>query len=182
MTKPRLRTLIFIEVIAIAILASIHLVRAASFTVTNTADSGAGSLRQAMLDANAAGAGPHTIVFNIPTTDPGFNGNWFTIKPLTALPELRGGITIDGATQTAFSGDSNLLGPEVVLNGGMLASGAGIVISGDNGGVKNMVINGFPVSFATLQTAVYQAPLSMGILQVGILVWVAIPSSRGSSQ
>src|SRR5574338_706165 len=144
MTKPRLRTLIFIEVIAIAILASIHLVRAASFTVTNTADSGAGSLRQAMLDANAAGAGPHTIVFNIPTTDTGFNGNWFTIKPLTALPELRGGITIDGATQTAFSGDSNLLGPEVVLTGGMLARVAGIVISGDNSGVKNMVINGFP--------------------------------------
>ena len=27
-----------------------------------------------------------------------------------------------------------------------------------------------------------QAPLSMGILQARILVWVAIPSSRGSSQ
>ena len=144
MLKPHLRTLILIEVIAVAILTSIHFVSAAGFTVTNTTDSGSGSLRQAMLDANASGAGPHTIVFNIPTSDSGFNGNVFTIKPLSPLPELRGGITIDGATQTAFSGDTNSFGPEVVLNGGMLASGSGIVISGDNGGVKHMVVNGFP--------------------------------------
>ena len=31
-------------------------------------------------------------------------------------------------------------------------------------------------------TAVHQAPLSMGILQVRILEWVAIPFCRGSSQ
>jgi hypothetical protein len=36
---------------------------AATFTVTNTADSGPGSLRQAILDANAA-AGPDTVVFD----------------------------------------------------------------------------------------------------------------------
>ncbi len=44
--------------------------RAAVFTVTTTADSGTGSLRQAILDANA-NPGPHTIVFNIPDSDPG---------------------------------------------------------------------------------------------------------------
>lgn len=38
---------------------------AATFTVTNTNDSGAGSLRQAIDDANSAGAGPHNIEFNI---------------------------------------------------------------------------------------------------------------------
>jgi hypothetical protein len=38
---------------------------AATFTVTTTADSGAGSPRQAIADANAGGAGPHTIVFDI---------------------------------------------------------------------------------------------------------------------
>jgi hypothetical protein len=38
-------------------------------TVTNTGDSGAGSLRQAIADANAA-AGADTICFNIPATDP----------------------------------------------------------------------------------------------------------------
>ena len=31
-------------------------------------------------------------------------------------------------------------------------------------------------------TVVYQTPLSMGILQARILEWVAMPSSRGSSQ
>ena len=34
----------------------------------------------------------------------------------------------------------------------------------------------------TSWTAAHQAPLSMGILQAGILGWVAMPSSRGSSQ
>ena len=38
---------------------------AATFTVTTTADSGAGSLRQAITDANSS-AGPHTIQFAIP--------------------------------------------------------------------------------------------------------------------
>ena len=36
--------------------------------------------------------------------------------------------------------------------------------------------------FPTSWTAVYQAPLSMGNLQGRILEWVAMPSSRGSSQ
>ena len=36
--------------------------------------------------------------------------------------------------------------------------------------------------FATLWTIARQAPLSMGILQARILEWVAMPSSRGSSQ
>ena len=36
--------------------------------------------------------------------------------------------------------------------------------------------------FGTHWTAAWQAPLSMGILQARILKWVAMPSSRGSSQ
>ena len=36
--------------------------------------------------------------------------------------------------------------------------------------------------FATAWTITRQAPLSMGILQARILEWVAMPSSRGSSQ
>ena len=35
---------------------------------------------------------------------------------------------------------------------------------------------------ASLLTVAYQVPLSMGILQAGIWEWVAVPSSRGSSQ
>ena len=36
--------------------------------------------------------------------------------------------------------------------------------------------------FVTPWSVAHQAPLSMGILQSSILVWVAMPSSRGSSQ
>ena len=36
--------------------------------------------------------------------------------------------------------------------------------------------------FATPWTVAWQAPLSMGILQARIQEWVAMPSSRGSSQ
>ena len=36
--------------------------------------------------------------------------------------------------------------------------------------------------FATPWTVAHQAPLSLGILQARILEWVAMPSSRGSSQ
>ena len=36
--------------------------------------------------------------------------------------------------------------------------------------------------FATPWTIAHQAPLSMGVLQAGIPEWVAMPSTRGSSQ
>ncbi|HQU82429.1 MAG TPA: hypothetical protein PKY59_04865, partial [Pyrinomonadaceae bacterium] len=49
-------------------------ISAATFTVTNTADSGAGSLRQAVADANATPAAD-TINFNIPTSNPNCNSN-----------------------------------------------------------------------------------------------------------
>ena len=37
-------------------------------------------------------------------------------------------------------------------------------------------------TLATPWTVAHQAPLSMGILQATIVEWVAMPSSRGSSQ
>ncbi|HEU5249882.1 MAG TPA: hypothetical protein VFW15_07830, partial [Thermoanaerobaculia bacterium] len=54
---------------------------AATFVVVNTSDSGAGSLRQAILDANAA-PGADLIGFSIP--GPGVH----TISPLSSLPAL----------------------------------------------------------------------------------------------
>jgi hypothetical protein len=73
---------------------------AATFTVTNTNDSGAGSLRQAITDANAGGAGPHTIVFDI--TGSGVQ----TIAVASNLPlaTSSGGLTIDGTTQPGYAG------------------------------------------------------------------------------
>lgn len=66
----------------------------ATFTVINTSDSGAGSLRQAILDANG-NPGTDLINFQIP------GGNVPTISILTALPTITDPVTIDGTTQNA---------------------------------------------------------------------------------
>src|SRR3712207_6180226 len=76
---------------------------AATFTVTTTADSGPGSLRQAIADANAAGTSDD-IAFSIP------GGGVQTIRPLSALPTLISPVTIDGYTQTGASANTNATG------------------------------------------------------------------------
>ncbi|GIX48474.1 MAG: hypothetical protein KatS3mg131_2685 [Candidatus Tectimicrobiota bacterium] len=75
------------------------------------------SLREAITAANHT-PGPERIAFRIPTGDPGFTGSVFFIQiantpPLTLRDD---GITLDGTTQTAFTGDTNPAGPEVVLH------------------------------------------------------------------
>jgi hypothetical protein len=96
-----------------------------SNVVTNTNDSGAGSLRNAINYANAHPG--TTITFNIPASDPNFAGGVFTIRPATALPMITANNTIiDGATQSAFGGNTNASGPEMVLSGanaGLLSDG-----------------------------------------------------------
>ncbi|MFN0121248.1 MAG: choice-of-anchor Q domain-containing protein, partial [Blastocatellia bacterium] len=62
----------------------------ATFTVTNANDSGVGSLRQAILDANAAN-GADTITF-----DANFFKTSRTVNLLTALPDISGTLTING--------------------------------------------------------------------------------------
>lgn len=78
---------------------------AATFTVTNTNDSGLGSLRQAMTDANATAnanaSTPDVIQFNIP------GSGVRTIAPLTNLPAITESVTIDGLTQPGASPNVN---------------------------------------------------------------------------
>lgn len=114
-----------------------------TIVVTNTNDSGAGSLRQAIIDANSDGM-PDQIAFNIPTGDPGFNGSTFTIKPHSPLPAITGGDTlIDGTSQTAFTGNTNSAGPEVVLDGSIAGATAGLRIQSPNNTISGLVIDGF---------------------------------------
>ena len=112
------------------------------YVVTNTNDSGPGSLRQAILYADANDSVAVTISFNIPTTDPGYANGVFTIQPLSQLPVLIQNITIDGTTQTAYTGNTNPYGPVIVLNGAKQASGDGLELD-DNNTVKDLDINGF---------------------------------------
>ncbi|MDA1166358.1 MAG: DUF4347 domain-containing protein, partial [Planctomycetota bacterium] len=67
-----------------------------TFTVTNTNDSGSGSLRQAIIDANSLG-GTDTINFNIN------GGGVERIRPNSALPTITDTIIINGWSQPGFS-------------------------------------------------------------------------------
>lgn len=111
----------------------------ATYTVTNTSDSGIGSLRQALLDANSI-PGPDDVFFSIPTTDPNYDattGVW-TISLLSGLPMITGGYTnIDATTQTANQGNTNTQGPEIALNGGNTLTYGFLLVSPNN------TINGF---------------------------------------
>jgi hypothetical protein len=63
---------------------------ATTFVVTNTNDSGPGSLRQAILDANA-NAGSDLITFNI-------GSGLKTVTLASKLPEISDPVVIDGTT------------------------------------------------------------------------------------
>uniref|UniRef100_UPI0016047CB9 DUF2341 domain-containing protein n=1 Tax=Stieleria mannarensis TaxID=2755585 RepID=UPI0016047CB9 len=89
----------------------------ATYTVTNTNDSGAGSLRQAILDANA-NAGLDTIDFNITGT------GTHLITPATMLPLITDAVNIDATTDDSFAANSNR--PAIIIDG----SSAGV---GDDG-------------------------------------------------
>ena len=90
---------------------------AATYTVVTTADSGAGSLRQAIQLANDH-AGADTIAFNIPKTGWLFNGSAWFIQPESNLPEIMDDSTmVDGTSQAANQGNTNVLGPEVIIHG-----------------------------------------------------------------
>ena len=110
------------------------------FLVTNTSDSGTGSLRQTILDANAAPNsinGPDEIHFNIPSE------NVNTIAPASALPAITEAVVIDGYTQPGAQPNTLAVGDNAViqieLNGNscdgvcsqaLLISSGGSTISG----------------------------------------------------
>ena len=72
MKRKRCWIVALVLVLVLTLLPSRHTARAATYTVTNTNDSGAGSLRQAIIDANNH-SGDDTIEFNIPMSDPNCN-------------------------------------------------------------------------------------------------------------
>ena len=76
---------------------SVSAAQAATFTVTNTNDSGAGSFRQAILDANAA-VGADDILFSIPSPN--------TIAPLSSLPAITDTLTVGSGSVFTLSGAS----------------------------------------------------------------------------
>jgi len=118
------------------------------FDVTNVADTGPGSLRQAILDANAVcssddGKLPCSIRFEIPSPVPA--EGWFTIAPRTPLPRITvTDLLIDGEAQTVFTGNSNPAGPEIFLSGGLAGADAeGLDLYTASARVRGLAIGGF---------------------------------------
>jgi hypothetical protein len=77
--------------------------RAATFTVTQGGDAGAGSLRQAILDVNAAAPGQHVIVFS------GVTEVAFTTLP----PPVFNGVLIDGSPPIARKAGRRVRSPRM---------------------------------------------------------------------
>jgi hypothetical protein len=106
--------------LAFAFVASVASAVPLTFTVTNTADSGAGSLRQAILDANE-NTGPDTIQFNIPSDDSGCNAltHMCTIKPTdgspSTWPHVTSPVTINGYSQSGTHMNTLAVGSDAVL-------------------------------------------------------------------
>ncbi len=118
---------------------SLCLVYMGSLLVTNTNDTGPGSLRNAFTNANLT-VGADTIAFDIPGPGP------FTIRPAAALPGLNESVVIDGYTQPGASPASSLDPPvlQIELDGSVAGIGAsGITLFGGSSTVRGLAINGF---------------------------------------
>ena len=104
----------------------------ATFFVISTGDCGPGTLRQAIVDANAH-AGPDTIRFNIA------GAGVHTIAPATNFPTITGPTAIDGTTQPGYAGL-----PLIELSGANApANGAGLFVTGSNSVIKGLIVNRF---------------------------------------
>ena len=101
--------------------------------VTTAADDGPGSLRRAILDANAAGGSPCRIVFRLPVEEEA------TIRLRSPLPEVNAPIVLDGTTQPGGDGR-----PVVAIDGGALSEGAGLTIAAEGAVVRGLIVVGFP--------------------------------------
>jgi parallel beta-helix repeat protein len=102
------------------------------FTVLNTNDSGSGSLRQAITDANNS-SGADLIQFNI-------GSGVQTIIPLSALPTITDPVEIDGTSEPDYAGI-----PRIELDGEMVPNGTtGLAISSGNSTILGLAFNRFP--------------------------------------
>jgi hypothetical protein len=113
----------------------------ATFTVTNALDAGPGSLRQAIIDANANAPGTIDVIsFNIGagmrTITPSRSGSTTTTNG--ALPDITSPVVIDGSAPASFPTQV------IELNGQFAPSGSnGFRITAGASTVRNLTINRF---------------------------------------
>jgi len=103
-----------------------------TYTVSTAGDSGAGSLRQAIIDANA-NAGTDSIVFDIA------GGGPQTISLASVLPTISGTVNLDATSQGGFVDQ-----PIITLDGSGAGLGAdGLRITASDSTIRGLVIDGF---------------------------------------
>jgi hypothetical protein len=110
----------------------------ATFQVLNTNDSGAGSLRQAITDANN-NPGADMITFAI-------GSGTQTITPLADLPAILDPVTVDATTQPGYAG-----APIIELNGINTGSGRIFKVSGGTTTIRGVVMNRCLLNAVTFQ-------------------------------
>src|SRR4029077_7943506 len=94
--------------------------------------SGAGSLRQAILDAEASVGTLDTIQFNIS------GSRVHTIAPASALPTITDPVIIDGTTQPGYAG-----APLIEIAGSAASIATGLSITGGGSTIRGLTINRF---------------------------------------
>ena len=102
------------------------------FVVDTTADSGPGSLRQAILDADRTTGLTVTIDFAIP------GAGVQTIAPLTPLPAITASVLIDGTTQPGFAG-----APLIAVSAAPAGGPAALTIAGSDVTVRGLAVDQF---------------------------------------
>jgi photosystem II stability/assembly factor-like uncharacterized protein len=142
-----------------------------SFVVTNANNHGTGSLRDAIINANA-NLGPDTIVFNIP----GLGVK--TISLLNLLPEITERVTIDGTTQPGYAGS-----PLIEIDGLAVASGNGnangLVIKAGSTTVRGLAIGNFRNGFGIFLNSCDNNLIQANYLGVAPDGTTARPNARG---
>ncbi|WP_195759248.1 glycoside hydrolase family 9 protein [Pedobacter puniceum] len=121
-------------------------VNAATFTVSNTDDTGAGSLRQAITDANAT-VGPHTINFSIPSGSiinltsgvlPTINVNIVFEAPAGRITVTRNSVT--NFRIFAISASRTVVIKNLVISNGFSTSEGGAIENLGNLSIYNSII------------------------------------------
>ncbi|HEU4402866.1 MAG TPA: DUF4347 domain-containing protein, partial [Candidatus Polarisedimenticolia bacterium] len=105
-----------------------------TYPVTNTNDSGGGSLRQAITDANG-NPGLDTISFNIA------GAGVHTITPTSELPDITDPVVVDATSQPGYAGT-----PLIELDGtsaGNNKNGLRLFIGSDGSTIRGLAINRF---------------------------------------
>lgn len=138
----------------------------ASFLVTTLADSGLGSLRDALSQSNATPA-PDSVAFSLPGVAP------HTIVLASPLPAITQPLTIDGTTQFGFSG-----APIVRIDGtGLLpALSVGFSIYSPGVTLRGLSLTGFQIGVRTSGNETHIVGNYFGMLSNGM---TRTPMARG---